>query len=565
MALTDSERSYWKQQADAGVKPDAIAAAIKAQRGGTSGSAPSSEAPKQEPAGEGDRVSESGLSGLVRGDKSPTVGLGESIVRGAQRVGGMGFGPAIESFVNSRLPKSLGGSGAGYDDTLRATQARNVAAEAQHPVATHLSEGTAAGLVSLLPMGAAGGALGTGARIASGAAAGALQSGVQAAGDYTSDPDRGGADDLMSRIGSATAAGGAVGAALPALGAGASRVARAVTDAPERVGSRILTNISRGEAGGAAKGKAVGNMLQKAGPEGRELLKVVEEAGLTPSLATKAAAKPAAALKDVEKVLEHNERTVLSPVYDAIDKAGTGPDVTSLGNDLLDHANKLRAAGDMEKAEAIDRYVTHLDTNYGHDQKLGGSVLRKLRGTIGSAAFKDLKDADTPIGQQVKREIYGVYSRAIEAAAEKTPGVDLPALKQGNQRASQLLGVSEVLADRAAKATAGGSTLSNAIMHGGFHAGLAGALGHAIWKGSPGEIAAILAAEGGLQFVKRVPQMLRHVDLATSRAGRLKAAAELGQELVRRLGNRAAPAAIAAGAARSSPDTSADDEEAGDE
>jgi hypothetical protein len=209
--------------------------------------------------------------------------------------------------------------------------------------------------------------------------------------------------------------------------------------------------------------------------------------------------------------------------------------------------------------------VTHLDTNYGHDQKLGGSVLRKLRGTIGGGAFKDLKDADTPLGQQVKREIYGVYSRAIEAAAAKTPGVDLPALKAGNQRASQLLGVSEVLADRAAKATAGGSTLSNAIMHGGFHAGLAGALGHAIWKGSPGEIAAILAAEGGLQFVKRVPQMLRHVDLATSRAGRLKAAAELGQELVRRLGNRAAPAAIAAGAARSSPDTSTDDQEAGNE
>ena len=589
--LTEQERAFWKQQADAGVKPDEIPPPTKAQRvvgapAPTQSAQPAAQIeqrprgrrgdelfqPDPSPAGavdtRGDRVSPGGLAGVVRGDGGDSwrgpVGLGEAISRGAGRVAGLGFGPAIEAGIDTLAARARGLPGT-FNETLRAVQQRNAAAQTQHPTASQLAEGTAAGLMSLAPVGAAGEALGAGARIATGAATGALQGGAQAAGDYVSDPDRGGTADAISRIATGANLGGAVGAALPALGAAAGRAARAVTNAPERVGQRILTNISRGEAGGVAKGKAVGNMLAKAGDEGADLLRVVEGAGLTKSLATKAAAHPGKALKDVEKVLAENERNVLGPVYDAINEAGTGPDVTTLGNDLLDHANKLRAAGDMEKAEAVDRYVTHLDRNYKPDQKLGGAVLRKLRGTIGGGAFNNLADENTPLGQQVKREIYGVYSRAIEGAAAKTPGVDVAALKAGNQRASQLLGVSEVLADRAAKATAGGSTLSNAIMHGGFHAGLAGALGHALWKGNPSEIAAILAAEGGLQFVKRVPQMLRHVDLSVSRSARAKAAADVAQELVRRLGNRAAPAAIAAGAARSAPDTSDQGEEAGDE
>jgi hypothetical protein len=165
------------------------------------------------------------------------------------------------------------------------------------------------------------------------------------------------------------------------------------------------------------------------------------------------------------------------------------------------------------------------------------------------------------LGVAVKREIYGVYSRAVEDAAAATPGVDMAALKTGNERASQLLGVQAALADRAVKAAAGSSTLANAVMHGVHGVGIAGAVGHALLTGNAGELAKVLAAEGGFQVVKRIPQMLRHVDLGVSGVERAARANKLAAQIAREIGEQGVGriAAQAAGDRLSHRDEAQDD------
>ncbi len=472
---------------------------------------------------------------------SPPGPIAESEGRGGPEAFVRNASSAVSSnLVNPLAAKiSSGISGQPYADALAGINTSDASAAHDNPRSATAGSvaGTGLQIAAPLPFARTAPGAGFGARAAAGAKLGAVFGGARGAGDAltagggTSDAVAGG---LTGALSGATI-GGTLGAAVPAL----------IRGAPERVRGRIVENISRGEAGGAAKGKLVGNMVAKGGEDGEKLIQVVEDAGLSRTMATKASAHPAEALKVVQRVLDKNETTTLGPVYAAIDKAGTGPDATTLGASLLDHADKMRAQGSPEIAASIDRYVKFLGEHYKPGEVLSGSMLRKLKGSIGSGAFQSLADENTPLGAQVKREIYGVYSRAVEDAAKATPGVDLAALKAGNEKASQLLGVQSVLSDRATKAAAGASTLANSIAAGGHKVALAGAVGHALVTGNTSELGSILALEGGHQIVKRIPQMIRHVDMAASGLEKAARANKLGAQVARAIAERAAGGAAA--------------------
>jgi hypothetical protein len=551
MALSDAERTYWKQQADAGVKPDAIAAAIKAQRA-AGGDTPPARAPAVKPdayippggrrrgdelfqpdpspAGaidtRGDKVAAGGLSGLVRGDRhAPDAPAGDGLKRTPDGLVGPDpnqFGTPAEQDQQFPILPALRETVRHPVDTLTDPSKRR---ELERGVSNAATFGLAQKIGEAVDP-----------KFAAAAAPDAA-----AAPGYQSAGELGGM--FLPNVG---------GKALEGLARGV------MAHAPERVGARILSNVASGEAGGAAKGKNWRNLLAKAGPDGQTAIDEIEKAGLTKPLATQAAAHPAKALAEVNKALEANEKTALGPVYSAIDKAGTGPDTTQIGNELLDRANAARAKGQPEVAQAIERYVKHLDTNYAQDQVLSGSMIRQLKGGIGAAAFDDVAKEATPVGVAAKREIYGVYSKAVEDAAARTPGADVEALKAGNKRASTLLDVQANLADRAAGAARGRTGFATGVASGAFHGGVALELGHALVSGSPSRAAAVLAGYGGLALVKKLPQAIRYVDLAASQAEKARRAGQLAAEFASRIAGGAGRAASLGTAAVAN---SRDDEE----
>lgn len=470
--------------------------------------------PEREQQAKPDKVAPYGLSGLVKGERAPDEavpvaseqrGPVETFIRKASSAVSSNFVNPISAKITSAI------SGQPYDEALKGINESDASAAQDNPKAATAGTVAGIGLQLAAPLGGAAKGAGAASRALAAAKVGAGFGAAQGAGDALT--AGGDAVDALA----AGAKGGGSGALFGgALGAGTAKLGQFLGAAPERVNARVLSNLARGEAGGAAKTKSAADMIAKAGPDGEKLIKVLDDTGIKEGLSVKAAAKPAAALKDVERVLEHNETHTLGPVYAAIDKAGTGPDVTTLGTHLLDHADALRAKGQPEIAEAVERYTNFLDRNYKAGVTLSGSVLRKLKGSIGSGAFQNLADENTPLGAQVKREIYGVYSRAVEDAAAATPGVDVAALKLGNERASHLLDAAKVLSERVAKAATGGSTLSNAIAQGTHKTELVKLLGEAITHGQPLKVAGVLTSEAAHQTMGRVPQVLRRADLTAS-------------------------------------------------
>lgn len=479
----------------------------------------------------GDKVAEGGLSALVRGSRrAPPTPTGDGLVRSPEGLIGPDpnqFGTPAEQDAQFPILPALRGAVRHPVDTLtdpakRRELERGVSNAATFGLAQKIGE-------AVDPKFAA-----------------------------TAAPDAAAAPGYQS-------AGELAGMFLPNVGGKALEgAARGVmANAPERVGARILSNIASGESGGAAGGKNWRNLMAKAGPDGEKAIGEIEKAGLTKPLATQAAAHPAKALAEVNKALEANERTALGPVYKAIDEAGTGPDTTKIGNELLDRANAARAKGQPEVAQAIERYTKHLDTNYDQDQVLSGSMIRELKGGIGAAAFDDVAKEATPVGVAAKREIYSVYSKAVEEAASRTPGADVAALKAGNKRASTLLDVQANLADRAAGAARGRTGFATGVASGAFHGGVALELGHALVSGSPSRAAAVLAGYGGLHLVQKLPQAIRYLDLAASQAERARRAGVLAAEFASRIaGATGRAASLGTSSIANSRD---DDQEAGDE
>jgi hypothetical protein len=440
------------------------------------------------PAPAPDRVAPGGLRGLITGAPAgPERSTTEALARGGLQGASYGFGDEVSAAVDTGLSKfgrgvnrvlrgvglegdfnagldrlgdAGGGQGgglplssdAGYQERRDAYRRRNAEAQASHPGA-YLAGEVGGSLVA--PGGAAKGT-GLAGRTATFGAQGAL------AGAGHSE-----AEDLVGVAKDAATSG----AASAVLG---NVLHRVVGAAPERVDRRILANISRGEAGGAARDSLSRKVVAKAGDDATELNEVLgRHPTLKKVLAGSAASNPARAEKLSTKVINKLDDE-LTPTYQKIDK---GPAVPK-SDDVQRNLNLLRAelkdAGNTGMADVVERFQGHITKHFAEGAKVTASQLRRLKGEIGEAA--QLGQADPSFATRAKRLIYGALNQTIEDAAANTPGVSVARLRELNRDTSMLIAVRDTLADRATKAASGRTSLfqnltSAGLTGGGFAAG----------------------------------------------------------------------------------------------
>jgi hypothetical protein len=388
----------------------------------------------------------------VAHDQANATGAGGAFMNGVANATRFGFGDELEGLANRARDVVAGRKGgptySQYRDTVRDADAT---IRANHPVATMAGE-TAGALA------APGGSAGAGAgRLGTAAAAGA-QGALAGAGNSTEDTALGVAAD-------AAISGG--------LSAGLSYgIGSLVRRAPERVDERMLANISRGEAGGAAKGKLYGNLIKKAGEDAAELNETLANyPGLKETLVSTAAAKPKVGALKTERIINALDEEA-TPIYRAIDAGPAAPKAAQLFDRVLSMKQAMIEKGRTDIAKALGAFEDHLASFYGNgdivspDKTLNASMLREMRKGIGQVAFKDLAEANTQTGVEAKRLIYGAINDVINESAQKTPGVDASRMLALNRDMSQLITVKDALADRSIKAAAGGTSLFQNIMSG---------------------------------------------------------------------------------------------------
>jgi hypothetical protein len=415
-------------------------------------------------------------------DQAAATGAGGAFMNGIANATRFGFGDELEGLANRArdvIAQRRGPSYQQYRDQVRDADAT---IRANHPAATMAGE-TAGGL-ALPSLGGVAGAGKVGTVLAAGA-----EGALAGAGNSTADTPMGVARDA--------AVNGGISAAL------AHTVGSFVGRAPERVDERMLANISRGEAGGAAKPKLYQNLVTKAGEEAAELNETLANyPGLKETLVTTAAAKPKVGAVKTERILNalNDEAT---PIYRAIDSGPAAPRAKQLFDRVLSMRAAMVEKGRTDIADALETFENHLTKHFGdgdaiHDGAvLDASMLREMRKGIGQIAFKDIANANTPTGVEAKRMIYGAINDVINEAAQKTPGVDASRLLQLNRDMSQLIAVKDVLADRSTKAAAGRTSLFQNIL-----AGTAG--GGAIAAATHNPVGAALGAGGAMLAVKGV-------------------------------------------------------------
>jgi hypothetical protein len=429
-------------------------------------------------------------------------------------------------------------SGQPYQDALKGINASDEAGSATHPIASAAGTVAGTGLQMAAPIPVPKGLSPMAAGAVTGGAFGAI----------------GGAGDALNAGGSATDAltaagkGGLGGAAVGGVVGGV--LGKLVRGAPERVEDRIVANISRGEAGGAAKAKFADKVTKAATRD--ELMPELERTGLAGTVATQAAAKPGKVADKVTGVIDKYTTERLDPILSAIDKHGATPTGFDLKYQLLQLTEKLRSSGEIQQADHVERYEKFIGKAFKDDQKLTTTVLRKARNEVGLGnTFSSAEEGAASAGIAAKQAIYGAFNAAIEGAAAHTPGVDVASLRAANKTVSTLLSVRDALADRATKAAKGGTGIGHAIMGGVVRAGEATALGagvlHALNTGDLGALThvveGIATAEAGKVLVgKVIPQAVRRGDYGLSRLELGARAGNAGASLAR--------SAIEGGAAR---------------
>lgn len=464
--------------------------------------------PKPKPASPpvSDRVSDQTIGGLVTGQNQRS--MGESAARGALQGASFGFGDEIAAGAESLVPKairsrvpSLFTPGDTYTEIRDNKRRRNVEAQASNPFTYGASE-LGGGLVTGLGAGA-------GASTARVAATMGAQGAISGAGNSTADLTKGDVAGLARDV--ATSA-----ATSAALGAGVSKFVRR---APERVDERLVANLSRGEAGGAAKDKLYKNLVAKAGEEFGDLNDVLgRHPGVKQALATSAATNPLKGAKLTTGILKglDNEMT---PIYRAIDAGPAAPKALELQNRLIGLRQQLVKKGRTDLADNVETFEKHIAKHFGDgdavktDAVLNSSMLREMRKGIGRIAFKDIADANAPAGVEAKRWIYGAINDTIDDAGRRTPGVDVNRLKTLNKDSSTMIAVRDVLADRGAKAAAGRTSLFQNILGATvLGGGIAGATG----SGGAG-IGGVVAAYAGLKAARAAAQGGRIGDFQLAR------------------------------------------------
>lgn len=458
----------------------------------------------------------------------------EGIAQGAS----LGFGDELTAATGRLGDLVTGKEGPSYTERRDAIRAYMNRARSDHPWAFgggELAGGTA--VTAAIPgLGPAAGAGWRGVALA-----GAKQGAVSGVGNSNADLTKGEvlplARDAAVSAGANALIGGAIG--------------KVIRKAPERVDDRLLRNISRGEAGGAAKDKLYKNLVAKAGDEVSELNDTLSRfPGVKQALATSSAANPTKAARVATAVVKDiGER--LDPIYEAIDKGPAVPKAVDLQNALIELRQGLVSAGKTAQADAVETFERHIAKHFGDGDAvldaatIPASSLRNMKRTVGEVAFKDLSAASTPDAVQAKRAIYGALDDAINQAGANTPGVDIAKLARLNKDASTMIAVRDTLADRSTKALAGRTSLYQNLLRSGVMGAAAGNI-MGSGGGGVGTAAAALAApsviKGAAQVGRRVDYRLAQL-VRAARAG--SKPAQLGQMALELGMSRAAAEAIA--------------------
>jgi len=420
----------------------------------------------------------------------------DAVANGIWRGGTFGFSDELEGAA-ARAKDMLAGRASSYAQRRDEVRQQDQALSEAHPIAT--GAGQIVGGLATAPLVAV-----RGAGVANAALNGAIQGGIAGAGNSEADLAKGDVGGLARDVG-----------VNAGLGAATSAVtSKIVGGAPERVDKRLVSNISRGEAGGAAKDKLYKNLVAKAGDEFGDLNDVLSRhPGVKETLANSAAANPAKGAKVTNGVIKGLDEE-LTPIYRAIDKGPAAPTSYDLKYRLLELQDALKQKGRTDLADHVDTFINHIDKHYPNDADiLNASMLRELRKGVGQVAFKDITQANAPAGVQAKRMIYQAINDTIDDAGAKTPGVNVDRLHVLNKDTSTMIAVRDVLKDRSEKAAAGRTSLWQNLFSAGV---LGGAVGAATGSTGAG-LGAPIAAYAGKEIYGVAQQGLRRADFQLAR------------------------------------------------
>lgn len=404
----------------------------------------------------------------------------EAIGSGAIQGATLGFSDELEGVARRAKDVLLGRTGKTYSEYRNESRALDAGTREAHPVAYGAGEVGGGMATMLIPgLGAVGATKGAGAAAVQAAKVGA----VAGAGNSDADLANGEVGKFAKDVGTSAVASGVIGGATSKL----------VRGSPTRVDERLVSNISRGPAGGAAKDKLYKNVVAKAGEEFEDLNEVLSRnPGVKASLVLNAANNPAKSAKIVTRVIDRVDGE-LSPMYRQIDAGPAPMSVVGLQNRLIELEQRLAGQGNTGMADVVEKFQGHLAKRFGDGDairegtKLTASSLRALKGEVGEIAFAD--PSNTPFRTRAKQLIYGAINETIEDAAGQTPGVSVERMRLLNKDASTLIAVRDALADRGTKAAAGRTSLfqnllgAGSIAAGGAAGGIEGAIGGALLAG----------------------------------------------------------------------------------
>lgn len=475
------------------------------------------------------------LAGQLKGEAAaaaPPPGVTDALVAGARKGASFGFGDEIEAGV-----QTLAGSAPASMDTYRkardAIRSRDKTITDAHPIAAGVGE-TVTGLATSLIPGVAPARAATAGQVAMQAA---KVGGVAGAGNSEADLTKGDVGGLARDVGVSAAANAAI----------AGGISRFVRNAPERVDDRLVANISRGEAGGAAKDKLYKKLVAKAGDEFEGLNDTLSRyPGAKRMLSTSASTSPEKGAKLTTRVIDQLDHRI-TPIFKAIDEGPAVPKAADLRGRLAGLWADLKEAGNTGMADVVENFDKHLAKHYLEGDAVPAAALRKLKQEVGEIAFTNSGSIDVPFRERAKRAIYGAINQTIEDAAEKTPGVSVEQLRQLNKDTSMFIAVRDTLADRSAKAKAGRTSLfqnllgAGAIVAGGSAGGLEGAAAGA----------ALVGAKRALAPAYKLADYQLAKLVQAARAGSTKA--QIGQVAIEMGLSRAAAEEVSARISRGEP------------
>ncbi len=244
-------------------------------------------------------------------------------------------------------------------------------------------------------------------------------------------------------------------------GAGSGAFQRLAETAPARVAKRQAKDITTGEANA---GKRITQRVQERAGEGGDRLAVVlaEDPKLEKLIAVKAGTSPEKVGKAVtSKVGEINDE--LDGIYRDMEKSGRVVSPTDIAVSFDKLLGDRLAAGQIDAVNILRRARAQFLNEYGNYGHLSADALRGLKATARTAAFAGDPAAPPKLKAQINRDIWAVYSDAIEQQAKSAKGVDVGRLRKLNQDVSVLIPVEQALTERGQMEAAGRHSIGSHI------------------------------------------------------------------------------------------------------